>query len=42
MGQVVALIIPYKTFKERVRLIKQYERNYYIENMGSYLYLVRR
>ncbi|WP_279233065.1 hypothetical protein [Clostridium niameyense] len=42
MGTLKVLVIPCKTFRERMRLTKQYIDKYFIENMGSYLYLVRR
>ncbi|HIE5671653.1 hypothetical protein [Clostridium botulinum] len=41
-GKVKVIVLPYKTFKERIRLTKRYERNYVIENMGQFLYMVRR
>lgn len=42
MGKVRALVIPFKTFKERISLIKKYQNSYFIENMGNYLYLVKK
>ena len=42
MGKLVAVVIPYKTFKERIRLTKRYEKYYVIENIDGYLYMVRR
>ncbi|WP_163243861.1 hypothetical protein [Clostridium sporogenes] len=41
-GKVRVLILPYKDFKHRIRLTKRYEKNYRIENMNGYLYMVRR
>lgn len=41
-GKVKALVLPCKTFKERIRLTKRYERDYIIENLGQFLYMVRR
>jgi hypothetical protein len=41
-ARIKAMIIPYKNFKERIRLTKKYLKNYYIENLDGYLYLVRR
>jgi hypothetical protein len=42
MGELVAIVIPCKTFKERIRLTKQHIGEYYIENMDNYLYMVKR
>lgn len=41
-NKAIALIIPYKNFKHRIKLTKKYERNFYIENVDGYLYMVRR
>ncbi|UJA30880.1 hypothetical protein [Clostridium sporogenes] len=41
-GKVRVLILPYKDFKHRIRLTKYYEKDYSIENMSGYLYMVRR
>ncbi|EJO5347161.1 hypothetical protein NRP93_001234 [Clostridium botulinum] len=41
-GKVKVIVLPYKTFKERIRLTKYYYKNYKIENMNGYLYMVRR
>ncbi|MGJ0908875.1 hypothetical protein [Clostridium botulinum] len=41
-GKVKVIVLPYKTFKERIRLTKRYERDYSIENMNGFLYMVRR
>ncbi|QRI54883.1 hypothetical protein [Clostridium botulinum] len=41
-GKVKVIILPYKDFKHRIRLTKYYEKDYSIENMNSYLYMVRR
>lgn len=38
--KIVAL--PYKTFKERIRLTKQYEKKYKIEDLGGVLYMERK
>lgn len=42
MGELVAVVIPCKSFKERIRLTKQYMDEYNIENMDTYLCMVRR
>lgn len=39
MGRTVAMIIPYKTFKERIRLTNEYLDTYYVENWDGVLYL---
>ncbi|WP_080443328.1 hypothetical protein [Clostridium botulinum] len=36
------LVLPYRNFKHRIRLTKRYEKDYSIENMNGYLYMVRR
>ncbi|AUM99611.1 hypothetical protein [Clostridium botulinum] len=41
-GKVKVIVLPYKTFKERIRLTKRYEKYYVIENMSGFLYMVRR
>ncbi|WP_251861954.1 hypothetical protein [Clostridium sp. Marseille-Q2269] len=41
-GKTKILILPCKDFKHRIRLTKHYERDYIIENMNGYLYMVRR
>ncbi|MBY6756401.1 hypothetical protein HYH82_03595 [Clostridium botulinum] len=41
-GKVKVMVLPYKTFKERIRLTKRYEKDYKIENLGQFLYMVRR
>lgn len=38
--EIIAL--PYKTFKERIRLTKKHLKNYKIEDLGGVLYLERR
>lgn len=42
MGEIKVLAIPYKDFKHRIRLTKDYIQDFYIENMSGYLLLVRR
>lgn len=41
-NKATVLIIPYKNFKHRIKLTKRFERDYYIENLDGYLYMVRR
>ncbi|APH22267.1 TPA: hypothetical protein ACXDAY_001142 [Clostridium botulinum] len=41
-GEVKVMVLPYKTFKERIRLTKKHERDYIIENLGQFLYMMRR
>ncbi|MCR1933547.1 hypothetical protein NSA27_02370 [Clostridium tepidum] len=41
-GKVKVIVLPYKTFKERIRLTKRYKKDYVIKNMGGFLYMVRR
>lgn len=41
-GKVKIIVLPYKTFKERIRLTKRYEKYYVIENLGQFLYMVRK
>jgi len=40
MVKVVA--IPYRTFKERIRITKQYEKKYNIVDLGRVLYMERK
>lgn len=42
MTKIKAMVLPYLSFKERIRLTKKYEKKYCIENLGGYLYLVAR
>ncbi|ACQ53806.1 hypothetical protein FDF29_11945 [Clostridium botulinum] len=42
IGILRAKIIPYKTFKERIRLVRENEIKYKVENMDGFLYMVRR
>lgn len=42
MGEVKVLAIPYKDFRHRIKLTKDYIHDFYIENMDGYLFLVRR
>jgi|GEM_PF-1477897 len=42
MGEIKAMSMPYRNFKHRIKLTKKYEKNYHIENMDGYLYMVRR
>lgn len=37
-----AMAIPYKKFKEKIQLVKKYERKYKIEDLGGVLYMERR
>lgn len=39
---VKIIAIPYKTFKQRIRVTKEYERRYKIEDLGGVLYMERR
>lgn len=41
-GEIKAMVIPYKSFKHRIRLMKKYERDYSIINSEGYLYLIKR
>lgn len=41
-SKIRVLVLPYKNFKQRIRFTKMYEKNYKIENMDGYLYMVRR
>lgn len=40
--KIRVIVLRYKSFKERIRLTKHYERDYKIENLGQFLYMVRR
>lgn len=42
MEKIIALVIRYKNFKEKIKLVKEYERKYKIEDLDGYLYMVRR
>lgn len=42
IGILRVKIIPYKTFKERIKLTQTNERKYKVENMDGFLYMVRR
>lgn len=42
IGVLRAKIIPYKTFKERIKLVQENEIKYKVENMDGFLYMVRR
>lgn len=39
---VKIIAIPYNTFKQRIRVTKEYERRYKIEDLGGVLYMERR
>lgn len=41
-GTIRAMSIPYANFKHRIKITKKYEKKYHIENLGGYLYMVRR
>ncbi|WP_185903731.1 hypothetical protein [Hathewaya massiliensis] len=42
MGNIKVMAIPYKTFKERIRLTNEYLDAYHIENMNGFLYLQKK
>ncbi|ENJ9653521.1 hypothetical protein [Clostridium sp.] len=42
IGVLRVKIIPYKTFKERIKLVRENEIKYKVENMDGFLYMVRR
>lgn len=42
MGEIKVLVVPYRNFKERIKQTKRFNKDYYVENMEGYLYLVRR
>lgn len=42
MEKIIALVIRYKNFKQKIKLVKEYERKYKIEDLDGYLYMVRR
>lgn len=38
----VCLLIPYKTFKDRIRIVNYYERRgYYVEVWEDYVFVIR-
>lgn len=39
IGGLTIIAIPYKTFKEKIKLTKEYSRNYYIEDLNGVLYM---
>lgn len=41
-GEPIAMALPYRSFKERIRLTKKYIRIYTIEDLGGVLYMERR
>lgn len=41
-GKIRVLVLRYKSFKERISITKKYEKDYKIENLGQFLYMVRR
>lgn len=41
-GKIRVLVLRHKSFKERIKLTKKYEKDYKIENLGQFLYMVRR
>lgn len=41
-GKIRVLVLRYKSFKERLKLTQKYEKDYKIENLGQFLYMVRR
>ena len=42
MEGLTIIAISYKTFKEKIKLTKEYSRNYYIEDLGGVLYMESR
>lgn len=40
--EIKAIVLPYKNFRHRIRLTKEHEKDYKIENLDGYLYMVRR
>ncbi|MCT8978294.1 flavoprotein [Clostridium sp. CX1] len=41
-GKPKVIAIPYKSFKEKIRLTKRYTKYYFIEDLGGVLYMERR
>lgn len=41
-GEPIAMALPYRSFKERIRLTKKYIKLYTIEDLGGVLYMERR
>nr|WP_278001083.1 hypothetical protein [Clostridium botulinum] len=42
MGVLKAQTKKYRDFKEKVRIVQKYEKNYYIEDINGWLMLIRR
>lgn len=41
-SQPVAMAIPYRSFREKIRLTNKYLKAYRIEDLGEFLYMERR
>jgi len=39
---VKIIAIPYKTFKQKIRITKEYSKRYKIEDLGGILYMERK
>ncbi len=42
LGELLIIVIPYRHFKEKIRLVKQYILDYKIEDWNGSLYLEKR
>lgn len=40
--EITILGIPYKNFKEKIRLTKEYKNKYFITDLGGVLYMERK
>lgn len=41
-GKIIVTAIPYKSFKEKMRIVKKYTNAYKIDDYDEFLYLERR
>lgn len=41
-GKIKAMAILYRNFKQRIRLMKKYEKDYHVENLEGYLYMSKK
>lgn len=42
ISRVKIIVIPYKSFKQKIRLTKEYSTRYKIQDLGGVLYMERR
>lgn len=42
MGELLVMVMPYRSFKEKICLVKKYKKHYKVEDWEGKLYMERR